>query len=100
MEWDYNFTGLLIGIITFIIIGMFHPIVVKCEYYFGTKCWWWFLFLGVMCAAGSLLASGAVFSAALGVLAFTFFWSIKEIFDQRKRVLRGYAKKNPKRTDY
>lgn len=35
-----NFDGLLIGIATFLIIGLFHPVVVKAEYYWGTKCWW------------------------------------------------------------
>ena len=39
-----NFDGLLIGIATFLIIGLFHPVVVKAEYYWGTKCWWIFLF--------------------------------------------------------
>ena len=33
-----NFDGLLIGIVTFLIIGLFHPVVVKAEYYWGTKC--------------------------------------------------------------
>ena len=28
-----NFDGLLIGIATFLIIGLFHPVVVKAEYY-------------------------------------------------------------------
>ena len=41
-----NFDGLLIGIATFLIIGLFHPVVVKAEYYWGTKCWWIFLLLG------------------------------------------------------
>ena len=27
-----NFDGLLIGIVTFFIIGLFHPVVVKAEY--------------------------------------------------------------------
>ena len=30
-----NFDGLLIGIATFLIIGLFHPVVVKAEYYWG-----------------------------------------------------------------
>ena len=42
-----NFDGLLIGIATFLIIGLFHPVVVKAEYYWGTKCWWIFLILGI-----------------------------------------------------
>ena len=37
-----NYSGLIIAVITFLIIGIFHPIVIKCEYYFGTRCWWVF----------------------------------------------------------
>ena len=50
-----NFDGLLIGIVTFLIIGLFHPIVVKAEYYWGTKCWWIFLLLGIAGTVASLL---------------------------------------------
>ena len=31
-----NFEGLLVGVFTFLIIGVSHPIVIKTEYYFGT----------------------------------------------------------------
>lgn len=41
---EYHLSGLVIGICTFLIIGLFHPIVVKAEYYWGTKCWWIFLY--------------------------------------------------------
>ena len=34
-----NFTGLLVGLSTFIIIGVFHPLVIKAEYYIGVKSW-------------------------------------------------------------
>ena len=44
---NLHLTGLVIGICTFLIIGLFHPVVVKCEYYFGTRCWWVFLLLGL-----------------------------------------------------
>ena len=44
---EYHLAGLFIGICTFLIIGLFHPVVVKAEYYWGTKCWWIFLILGI-----------------------------------------------------
>ena len=44
---EYHLSGLFIGICTFLIIGLFHPVVVKAEYYWGTKCWWIFLVLGI-----------------------------------------------------
>lgn len=34
--------GILIGIATFILIGLFHPIVIKAEYYYGTRVNIWF----------------------------------------------------------
>ena len=51
---EYHLAGLVIGICTFLIIGIFHPIVVKAEYYWGTKCWWIFLLLGIVGVIASL----------------------------------------------
>jgi hypothetical protein len=92
-----NFEGLVIGVCTFLIIGLFHPIVIKTEYYFGVKVWWVFLLLGLAGVAGSLVASSTLLSTLLGVFAFSSFWSIKELFEQRERVRKGWFPKNPKR---
>ena len=64
-----NFDGLLIGIATFLIIGLFHPVVVKAEYYWGTKCWWIFLVLGIVGTVASLLIESVFVSAICGVFA-------------------------------
>jgi len=92
-----NLEGILIGIVTFLIIGLFHPLVVKSEYYLGTKSWWLFLFVGIGSFIASILILNVFLSAILGVLAFSSFWTIKEIFEQEKRVLKGWFPKNPKR---
>ena len=34
---EYHLLGLVIGVSTFLIIGLFHPIVVKVEYYWGSR---------------------------------------------------------------
>ena len=34
-----NFSGIFLGFVAFLCIGLFHPLVIKGEYYFGTKCW-------------------------------------------------------------
>ena len=101
MDWlsEYHLGGIVIGISTFLIIGLFHPIVIKAEYYWGTRCWWVFLFLGIIGIAGSLLIEDILVSSLLGVFSFSSFWTIKEIFDQRKRVLKGWFPMNPKRKD-
>ena len=31
------FNGIIIAVLTFLMIGVFHPIVIKCEYYFTCK---------------------------------------------------------------
>ena len=89
--------GLTIGAATFLIIGLFHPVVIKCEYYFGVKCWWWFLVLGVIFCALSYITTDVLLSSLFGVIAFSSFWTIKEIFDQRKRVEKGWFPANPRR---
>lgn len=89
----YNLSGLLIGILTFLIIGLFHPLVVKGEYYFGVKCWWAFLFLGLLSLVASLFFHNLILSVSCGVIAFSSFWSIKEIFEQRERVKKGWFPK-------
>lgn len=95
---NLHLTGLIIGICTFLIIGLFHPVVVKCEYYFGTRCWWVFLLLGLGGTAASLWVANVLLSSLLGVFAFSSFWTIKEIFEQEERVKKGWFPKNPKRT--
>lgn len=96
---DHHLLGLTIGIATFLIIGLFHPICIKCEYYFGVKCWWWFLVLGIAGVAASIFVADVLWSSLLGVFAFSSFWTIGEIFEQRKRVERGWFPRNPRRRD-
>lgn len=91
------FAGLGIGLITFLIIGLFHPIVVKAEYYWGTRSWWIFLLLGIIGVVASLLVSSIFLSSILGVFAFSSFWTIKEVFEQKERVKKGWFPRNPKR---
>lgn len=92
-----NFTGLIIGIATFLIIGLFHPIVIKAEYYLGTKCWWMFAIAGIIFIVLSILIENIILSTVLGVFGFSSFWSILELFEQKKRVEKGWFPKNPKR---
>lgn len=92
-----NFTGLIIGVAAFLMIGMFHPIVIKAEYHFGTGCWWTFLLVGLAATAASLFIDHYIWSTLLGVFAFSCFWSILEVFEQQKRVEKGWFPANPKR---
>lgn len=91
-----HFTGIVIGVATFIVIGIFHPLVIKGEYYFGVKCWWVFLAMGIAAATGSLFVEDVMWSTLLAVWGASSFWSIGELFEQRKRVAKGWF---PKRGD-
>lgn|SRR5574344_251201 len=92
-------TGIVIAISTFFIIGIFHPIVIKVEYYFGTRLWWMFLLSGMLSIVAALFLENVIASSLLGVLGATLLWSIGEIFEQKKRVQRGWFPMNPKRRD-
>lgn len=94
-----NFEGIIIGVAAFLMIGMFHPLVIKGEYYFGVRCWPVFLFVGIACLIVSLLMTNMYASVLLGVFSFSCFWSIYELFEQRERVRKGWFPKNPKREE-
>lgn len=94
---NINVEGLIIGIVTFLIIGLFHPVVVKAEYYWSTKCWWIFLLLGIAGVVAALFITSVFWSAICGVFAFSSFWTIKEVFEQEERVKKGWFPRNPKR---
>ena len=94
---EHNLEGVVIGLLTFFIIGLFHPLVIKGEYYFGVRCWWVFLIAGIVAIAAALMIESVMWSAICGVVGFSSFWSIGELFEQRRRVERGWFPKNPKR---
>ena len=54
--------------------------------------------LGIAGTVASLLVESVFVSAICGVFAFSSFWTIKEVFEQEERVLKGWFPKNPKRT--
>ena len=96
MEGLY-FSGLVIAVCTFLIIGVFHPIVIKVEYYFGSRYWWVFLVAGLMFIGAAVFMESIIASALLGVAGASCLWSIGEIIEQRERVKKGWFPMNPKR---
>ena len=90
-----NFTGIIIGLATFLIIGIFHPIVIKAEYYLGTRCWWMFLLAGVAFGAVSMLIDNVIISTIMGVTSFSSFWSFLELKEQKDRVRKGWFPEGP-----
>ncbi len=95
-----SFGGIILGASVFLIIGIFHPIVIKMEYYWGKGSWWTLLLAGIIFCALSIFSANQTISAILGATAFSCFWSIHELFEQEQRVLKGWVPMNPKRKAY
>ncbi len=96
---NIHLTGLSIAVSTFLVIGLFHPIVIKMEYYFGVRLWWIFLLAGIAFIIGSMLIANVIISSLLGVLGASCLWSIGELFEQKQRVKKGWFPMNPKREE-
>ena len=78
------FTGIIIAIMTFLAIGIWHPIVIKTEYYWGTRPWVLYLLVGICCCVAALFTENVYLSSG-------------ELFSQKKRVEKGWFPMNPKR---
>ena len=92
----YGVAGLFIGFCTFLIIGLFHPLVIKGEYYFGEKIKWAFLIGGIIFLVLSVIVKSLMLSVLFGVTSFSSFWGIKEVVEQVERVRKGWFPANPK----
>ena len=82
---------------TFLTIGIWHPIVIKTEYYWGTRPWIVYLVIGLAAIVAALFIENTLVSAVVGVFGASALWGIGELFEQQKRVERGWFPKNPKR---
>ncbi len=94
---ELQWLGLVVGLSVFIIIGLFHPVVIWTEYYTGTRFWWVFLVLGLLSLVASLLLSAVLLSCIAGAFSFCCFWTIKELFEQKERVKKGWFPKRPEK---
>jgi hypothetical protein len=92
-----NFTGIAIGLGSFLLIGGLHPLVIRAEYAFGKKIWPLFLVTGLVACGASLFIWHPILSPLLAVLGFALFWSIRELFEQERRVRKGWFPENPAR---
>lgn len=92
-----NYQGIIIAVATFLIIGIFHPIVIKSEYYWGVKCWPLFATVGVAMLVASLFVQNVILASVLGVIGCSALWSILELFEQRERVRKGWFPKRPEK---
>lgn len=91
-----HFEGILVAFFSYVIIGIFHPVVIKCEYYFSSNIWPLFLVCGLLLLAGALFTTGMI-SIVLSLLGASFLWCIRELKEQEERVAKGWFPQNPNR---
>ena len=89
--------GIAIGLISFLSIGLFHPVVIKGEYYFSKNIWPVFGIFGTIMLTVSAKLKNIIASAGCAVIGMSSLWSIKELFEQEQRVAKGWFPKNPNR---
>lgn len=92
-----NVNGLIVGIGTFLLIGIFHVVVIKSEFYFGKEIWFLFAGMGIAAIALSTATQNVIISSLVAVFGITCLWSVKELFEQEKRVKKGWFPSNPNR---
>ena len=97
--YHMGFTGILIGAVSFLSIGVFHPIVIWAEYHFTKKCWPVFGVIGLLLLIASAFISQLFVSCALAVIGMSCWWSIYELHEQEQRVKKGWFPANPNRKD-
>ena len=83
-----QFAGVILGLVTFLMIGVLHFSVVKIEKVWGSHLWPGFVVLGLLFGVGSLLVDEVLISALLGVNGFLFAWSGPELKKQKERAER------------
>ncbi len=84
-----QFAGLILGVVTFVMIGFLHVAVVKIERIWGAHLWPGFILLGLVFGVASLLVDDVLLSALLGVNSFLFAWSGPELKKQKDRAEHG-----------
>jgi len=85
-----NSFGILIGLITFIIIGLGFPLVIHGERYFGYWAWVYMMSLGIFIILASLFIQNDWSSVIVAVVGATFVWGSTELKEQAVRAELGW----------
>lgn len=85
-----NFFGLLIGLVTFLIIGLGFVWVIRGERYFGYLWWPYGMGLGALVVLGSLVVRSDWGSALLGAIGASLIWGSTELKEQAIRAELGW----------
>lgn len=93
---ELNFEGVVVGVMSLVIIGAFHPLVIWFEYHFTQSVWPVFLIAGLLCLIAALFIQG-LFSVLLGLLGVACIWEHPGAEGAGPQGGAGLVSKNPKR---
>ena len=94
-----GFEGIVIGASAFLIIGLMHPVVIKTEYYIGTRAWPAFLVPGLILIGISLFPMPVWLAALLSILGFSLLWSITSCSSRRSASERAGSPETRRRAE-
>ena len=84
-----NYTGLILGICTLLIIGLGFVWVIKGEYYIGACMKLGVLILGILIVTATYFIPNFMLSALIGIVGASIVWGATEISQQTDRVKMG-----------
>ncbi|MBU2611221.1 MAG: DUF4491 family protein [Chloroflexi bacterium] len=89
--------GLLLGLATFLIIGLGFVWVIRGERYLGYLWWPYIMGLGILLVLGSLLLASEWASALVGTVGASLVWGSTELKEQAVRAELGWFPFNGKK---
>ena len=93
-----HYFGIVFGAITVLVMGLWYPLVIKGEYYFGKwPCTIGFALIALISLYISTTMQNLFYSVLWAFWGFDAIWAIEEVFEQEARVAKGMYPRNPKR---
>ncbi|MEO5952749.1 MAG: DUF4491 family protein [Chloroflexia bacterium] len=94
-----NWTGVIFGFFSALMIGLGFMYVIKFEYLIGAYRWKWSLGLGLALIALSLFMPNFMLTALFSIVGGVVAWGAMELPHQEERVDDGLFKAHPKRAE-
>ncbi len=92
-----NWTGILLGLFSALVIGLGFVWVIRFEYYLGAYRWKWVLAAGLALVASSLFMPNFALAAIAGIAGGSIAWGAVELPHQEERVDHGLFRAHPER---
>lgn len=85
-----NFFGLLVGLVTFCVIGLGFPLVIRGERRFGYLWWPYMMGIGLLFVVLSLFIRTDWICVLVAIVGATFIWGSTELKEQAVRAELGW----------